>query len=113
MEVIARRRAEHKVLERMLPPTHTVRNLRSSLSSAVLAKHIDDLRTPQWDTSGEDPETMFRLYLLQTILGIETEQELMLEVHVNTAYQWFCGFGISEEIYDKRLLADFRRAVGQ
>jgi len=29
------------------------------------------------------------------------------------AFRWFCGFGISEDLFNMRALTEFRNAVGQ
>ncbi len=103
---------ERPVLERMVPDRHPLRRLRDVLRSDAISARLQEHGLVNVSRELSDPEQMFRLYLLQTIYGYESEADLMVDVHVNMAFRWFCGFGISEELSDRRVISEFRNAIG-
>ena len=104
--------AERAVLERIIPQSHPIRRLRASLNPSVVESHLQRYQTDEWPLQQTDPDQVFRLYVVQTIFGYEHERDLMMDVHVNMAFRWFCGFGISEDLYEFRALPEFRNAIG-
>jgi transposase len=105
---------ERLVLDRLVPTKHPLRQLRAALTPELVERFLQEFQSAEWPARASfDPEQMFRLYVLQTIYGHETEAELMMEAHVNRAYRWFCGFGVSEEIWEGRALSEFRNALRQ
>ncbi len=96
----------------MVPDRHPLRRLRDVLCPDVISARLQEHGLVNVSSARSDPEQMFRLHLLQTIYGYESAADLMVDVHVNMALRWFCGFGISEELYDHRFMTEFRDAIG-
>ena len=65
-----------------------------------------------WGRPAEEPERMFRMYLLMFLENIPFETELARRVDETPAYRWFCGFGIADKVPDHSSFYVFRRRLG-
>src|SRR4026208_2296600 len=67
---------------------------------------LDGLRqelAPYYSAIGRpsvDPELMMRRLPVGYCFGIRSERRLCEEVHLNLAYRWFCGLGLTGEVPD-------------
>jgi transposase len=74
-----------------------------------IAKVLDlsDVReklAPYYSAMGRpslNPELMIRMLLIGYLYGIRTERRLVEEVHLNLAYRWFCGLGLTGEVPER------------
>jgi transposase len=48
-----------------------------------------------------DPELMIRMLLIGYLYGIRSERRLVEEAHLNLAYRWFCGLGLTGEVPER------------
>jgi transposase len=55
-----------------------------------------------------DPELMIRILLIGYLYGIRSERRLVEEVHLNLAYRWFCGLGLTGEVPERSSFSNTR-----
>ena len=86
-------------LERHVPAEHLLRSVDRFVD-------LDGVRcdlAPFYSEVGRpsvDPELMIRMLIVGYCFGIRSERRLCEEVHLNPAYRWFCGLGLSGEVPD-------------
>ena len=64
---------------------------------------IYDLATSYYPANGRPsvaPVSMFKMLLVGYLYGIKSEHRLVLEIQLNIAYRWFCGFELGDKIPD-------------
>lgn len=87
-------------LEDHVPDDHLLRQVAKVLDlSGVrrkLAPYYSDMGRPSLD-----PELMIRMLLVGYLYGIRSERRLVEEVHLNLAYRWFCGLGLTGEVPER------------
>src|SRR6201993_3481223 len=86
-------------LEDHVPQDHLLRQVAKVLDLSEvrqkLAPYYSDIGRPSLD-----PELMIRMLLIGYLYGIRSERRLVEEVHLNLAYRWFCGLGLTGEVPD-------------
>ncbi len=87
-------------LEDHVPDDHLLRQVAKVLDlSGVrrkLAPYYSDMGRPSLD-----PELMIRMLLVGYLYGLRSERRLVEEVHLNLAYRWFCGLGLTGEVPER------------
>jgi transposase len=56
-----------------------------------------------------DPVELFQMLFLGYLFGVRSERQLVREIHVNVAYRWFIGFGLTDKIPDASTFSQNRR----
>ena len=96
-------------LEDHVPDDHLLRQVAKVLDlSGVrrkLAPYYSDMGRPSLD-----PELMIRMLLVGYLYGIRSERRLVEEVHLNLAYRWFCGLGLTGEVPERSSFSKTRAA---
>jgi transposase len=86
-------------LEDHVPDDHLLRQIAKVLDLSdvrrQLAPYYSDMGRPS------DPELMIRMLLIGYLYGIRSERRLVEEVHLNLAYRWFCGLGLTGEVPER------------
>lgn len=87
-------------LEDHVPQDHLLRQIAKVLDLSEvrqkLAPYYSDIGRPSLD-----PELMIRMLLIGYLYGIRSERRLVEEVHLNLAYRWFCGLGLTGEVPER------------
>ena len=86
-------------LEDHVPEGHLLRLIDRFVAFDGLRQEL----APYYSAIGRpsvDPELMIRMLLVGYCFGIRSERRLCEEVHLNLAYRWFCGLGLTGEVPD-------------
>jgi len=87
-------------LEDHVPKDHLLRKIAGVLDLSVVRQKL----APYYSAMGRpslDPELMIRMLLVGYLYGIRSERRLVEEVHLNLAYRWFCGLGLTGEVPER------------
>lgn len=87
-------------LESHVPQDHLLRKIASVLDLSDVRNKL----APYYSAMGRpslDPELMIRVLLVGYLYGIRSERRLVEKVHLNLAYRWFCGLGLTGEVPDR------------
>ena len=94
-------------LESHLPTDHLLRKIAGVLDLSDVRNKL----SPYYSAMGRpslDPELMIRMLLVGYLYGIRSERRLVEEVHLNLAYRWFCGLGLTGEVPDRSSFSETR-----
>ena len=83
-------------LESHMPQDHLLRQIAKVLDLSDVRQKL----APYYSNMGRpslDPELMICMLLVGYLYGIRSERRLVEEVHLNLAYRWFCGLGLTGE----------------
>src|SRR5438132_2780598 len=86
-------------LEAHVPAGHLLRSIDRFVELDGLRREL----APFYSAIGRpsvDPELLIRMLIVGYCFGIRSERRLCEEVHLNLAYRWFCGLGLSGEVPD-------------
>src|SRR5881396_482393 len=86
-------------LEGHVPERHLLRSIDRFVELDGVRREL----APYYSAIGRpsvDPELMIRMLIVGYCFGIRSERRLCEEVHLNLAYRWFCGLGLSGEVPD-------------
>jgi transposase len=86
-------------LEDHVPEGHLLRSIDRFVELDGLRQELAPFYSAIGRPSG-DPELMIRMLIVGYCFGIRSERRLCEEVHLNLAYRWFCGLGLSGEVPD-------------
>jgi transposase len=87
-------------LEDHVPDDHLLRQVAKVLDLSGVRRKL----APYYSAMGRpalDPELMIRMLLVGYLYGIRSERRLVEEVHLNLAYRWFCGLGLTGEVPER------------
>ena len=87
-------------LEDHVPQDHLLRQIAKVLDLSDVREKL----APYYSSKGRpslDPELMIRRLLIGYLYGIRSERRLVEEVHLNLAYRWFCGLGLTGEVPER------------
>ena len=87
-------------LENHVPTDHLLRKIADVLDLSEVRQKL----APYYSAMGRpslDPELMIRMLLVGYLYGIRSERRLVEEVHLNLAYRWFCGLGLTSEVPER------------
>src|SRR6202162_5859033 len=86
-------------LEGHVPERHLLRSIDRFVELDGLRREL----APYYSAIGRpsvDPELMIRMLIVGYCFGIRSERRVCEEVHLNLAYRWFCGLGLTGEVPD-------------
>jgi transposase len=98
-------------LRAMLPPTHRLIRIDTSLD---LASAAEPLAAP-YRTGGRPaihPEIVLRALLLGALYGVPSVRQLCDRIAENLAWRWFCHLTLTDPIFDHSTLSVFLERVG-
>jgi len=87
-------------LEDHVPQDHLLRQIAKVLDLSDVREKL----APYYRAMGRpslDPELMIRMLLIGYLYGIRSERRLVEKVHLNLAYRWFCGLGLTGEVPER------------
>src|SRR5215813_268288 len=86
-------------LERHVPEQHLLRSIDRFVELDGVRREL----APFYSVIGRpsiDPELMIRMLIVGYCFGIRSERRLCEDVHLNLAFRWFCGLGLTGEVPD-------------
>jgi len=86
-------------LERHVPTDHLLRSIDRFVELGDLRREL----APYYSSIGRpsvDPELMIRMLIIGYCFGVRSERRLCEEVHLNSAYRWFCRLGLDGDVPD-------------
>jgi len=86
-------------LERHVPETHLLRSIDRFVELDGLRRELARFYSVIGRPS-IDPELMIRMLIVGYCFGIRSERRLCEDVHLNLAFRWFCGLGLTGEVPD-------------
>jgi transposase len=81
-------------LEGHVRQDHLLRQIAKVLDLSDLRQQL----APYYSAMGRpslDPKLMIRMLLIGYLYGLRSERRLVEDVHLNLAYRWFCGLGLT------------------
>jgi transposase len=94
-------------LDDHVPQDHLLRQIAKVLDLRDVRQKL----APYYSAIGRpslDPELMIRMLLIGYLYGIRSERRLVAEVHLNLAYRWFCGLGLTGEVPERSSFSNTR-----
>lgn len=86
-------------LEDLVPSNHLLKTIHPLVSFDF----IYDILSPYHSINGRrsiDPVCMFKILLIGYLYGVMSERRLTVEIQLDLAYRWFCGFSLNDKIPD-------------
>jgi transposase len=84
-------------LEDHVPEEHLLRSIDRFVELDGLRQEL----APYYSEKGRlsiDPELLIRMLIVGYCFAIRSERRLCEEVHLNLAYRWFCGLGLTGDV---------------
>jgi transposase len=85
-------------LEDLVPDDHLLRIIEKSINFDFIYDLVKDLYSETTGRPSIDPVVLIKMSLIQVLFGISSMRQTVKEIHVNTAYRWFLGYGFHEPI---------------
>lgn len=85
-------------LDQLVPENHLVRKLEAAISFDFIYDLVSDKYCMDNGRPSIDPVVLFKIVLIQYTFGIKSMRQTISEIQTNTAYRWFIGYGLNEQI---------------
>lgn len=85
-------------LDQLVPKNHLVRKLEAAISFDFIYDLVSDKYCMDNGRPSIDPVVLFKIVLIQYTFGIKSMRQTISEIQTNTAYRWFIGYGLNEQI---------------
>lgn len=94
---IDRTQIEMISLDDLVPKNHLVRKLEKAINLDFIYDEVRDLYKP-YGRESIDPVVLIKIVMIQYLFGIRSMRQTLKDIEVNTAYRWFLGYGMHEEL---------------
>ena len=94
---IDRSQIELLSLDDLVPKNHLVRKLERAINLDFIYDEVRDLYKP-YGRESIDPVVLIKIVMIQYIFGIRSMRQTLKDIEVNTAYRWYLGYGLHEEL---------------
>ncbi len=84
-------------IEALVLEDHLLRKIDIAVDSNKIYNFVEDIYCPDIGRPSIDPIVLFKMTLLQNILGIPSLRKTAEEVRMNVDYRWFIGYLLNEE----------------
>lgn len=85
-------------LDQLVPENHLVRKLEAAINFDFIYDLVSDKYCMDNGRPSIDPVVLFKIVLIQYTFGIKSMRQTISEIQTNTAYRWFIGYGLNEQI---------------
>ena len=85
-------------IDGLVPQDHLLRKIVKVMDYAVLYELLTPYYCHDNGRPGTDPAVLVKMVLIQHLFGIPSLRQTHREIQVNTAYRWFLGYGLLDEI---------------
>ena len=94
---IDRSQIELLSLDDLVPKNHLVRKLERAINLDFIYDEVRNLYKP-YGRESIDPVVLIKIVMIQYIFGIRSMRQTLKDIEVNTAYRWYLGYGLHEEL---------------
>ena len=94
----ARRETSIIDIDSLVPADHLLRKIEREMDYEWLYERLNPYYCHDNGRPGTDPVVLIKMMLIQHLFGIPSLQQTHREIQVNTAYRWFLGYGLLDEI---------------
>ena len=85
-------------IEDLVPKDHLLRDIDRAIDFSFIYDYVKDLYCADNGRPSIDPVALFKIVLIQYLLGIRSMRQTIKEIEVNMAYRWFLGYDMLEPI---------------
>jgi transposase len=100
-------------IDSLIPKSHLLRTIEKHLDLRFVRELARPLYCSDNGRPSIDPEVFFRIQLLIYLYNIESDRQVIEELHYNLAYRWFCKFTLEDTIPDHSSLTRIRDRLGE
>jgi len=93
-----RREAMIVDIDQLVPREHLVRKIEKVMDYEWLYERLEPYYCADNGRPGTDPVVLIKMVLLQHLFGIPSLRQTWREIEVNTAYRWFLGYSLLDNI---------------
>ena len=97
-ETEQRQAIEMLCTDMLVPKGHLLRKIDAAVDFTHIYELVEDLYCEDNGRPGCDPVVLFKLVLIQHLLGIRSLRQTMRDAEVNVAYRWFLGYTMSQSL---------------
>lgn len=87
-------------LDEMVPSDHLLRLIDQHVDFSFITEKVRPYYSGTQGRPPIPPVRLFKMMLIGYLYGIRSERQLEQEIHMNLAYRWFLGLGLSERVPD-------------
>jgi len=84
-------------LDNLVPNDHLLRKIDDAINFDFIYDLVEDLYSESGAPS-IDPVVLIKICMIQYLFGIRSMRRTIGDIRINTAYRWFLGYGIDEDI---------------
>lgn len=86
-------------IDDLVPENHLLRKIDAAIDFDFIYDEVEGMYSDfDGGRPGIDPVSLFKIVMIQYLFGIRSMRQTIKEIEVNTAYRWFIGYDIGEEI---------------
>lgn len=85
-------------IDQLVPQDHMVRKIERVMDYEWIYKRLEPYYCVNNGRPGTDPVVLIKIVLIQHLFGIPSLRQTWREIEVNTAYRWFLGYNLLEQI---------------
>lgn len=84
-------------IEDLVPQNHLLRQISATVDFSKIYEFVEELYCNDNGRPSIDPVILFKMVLIQHLYGLPSLRRTADEVHLNNAYRWFLGYGLTDE----------------
>src|SRR5512147_2353413 len=96
-------------IEELVPKDHLLRKIDRVIDFGFIREKVKDLYCADNGRPAIDPVVLFKMLFIGYLYGTRSERQLVRDIHVNVAYRWFLGFGLTGKVPDASTISQNRR----
>lgn len=86
-------------IDDLVPQNHILRQIDAAIDFSFIYDEVEGMYSDfDGGRPGIDPVSLFKIVMIQYIFGIRSMRQTIKDIEVNTAYRWFIGYDIGEDI---------------
>lgn len=86
-------------IDDLVPENHILRDIDKAIDFSFIYDEVEGMYSDfDGGRPGIDPVSLFKIVMIQYLFGIRSMRQTIKEIEVNTAYRWFIGYDIGEDI---------------
>ena len=85
-------------IEQIVPQDHFLRKVDKYINFDFIYGEVEELYCLDNGRPSIDPVVLVKILLIQCFYGIKSMRQTIKDIQVNTAYRWFLGYDLTDEI---------------
>gem|GEM_PF-733289 len=85
-------------IEQLVPQEHFLRKVDKYIDFDFIYEEVEELYCLDNGRPSIDPVILVKILLIQCLYGIKSMRQTIKDIQVNTAYRWFLGYDLTDEI---------------